>query len=136
MAKRLAAISIMLVLVLTACSSKSDAEAALCDNINSLTDSIQTLKEVNVITDGTDALKASVADIKDKLQAVADSAKDVFQPDVDAATSAVESIQASIDNVQSGTPVTDEALNISTGLAELKQAGEALIATAKDQDCS
>ena len=136
MAKRLAAISIMLVLVLTACSSKSDAEAALCDNINSLTDSIQTLKEVNVITDGTDALKASVTDIKDKLQAVADSAKDVFQPDVDAATSAVESIQASIDNVQSGAPIADEALNISTGLAELKQAGEALIATAKDQDCS
>lgn len=135
MIKRLVAISLPLLLVLTACSSQTDAEAALCDNIDSLDASIQALKDVNVVQDGTDALKSSVEDLKDQLKAVADSATDVLRPDVDAIGSALDSIQASIQNVADGSPIVDEAVNISTGLVELKQAGEGLVETAKSQDC-
>jgi len=136
MIRKLAAASILMVLVVTACSSKTDAEAALCDNIDSLETSIQAVKDVNVITDGTDSLKASLVDLKDRVQAVADAATDVLRPDVDAIRSSLDAIEASIEHVQSGTPIADEAVNISNGLAELKQAGENLVATAKSQDCS
>lgn len=135
MIKKLVAVSLPLLLVLTACSSKTDDEAALCDNIDSLDASIQALKDVNVIQDGTDALKSSVEDLKDRLKAVADSATDVLRPDVDAIGSALDSIQASIQKVTDGAPIVDEAVNISTGLVELKQAGEGLVETARSQDC-
>jgi len=135
MIKKLVALSLPVLLVLTACSSKTDDEAALCDNIDSLGASIQALKDVNVVQDGTDALKSSIDDLKDQLKAVADSATDVLRPDVDAVGSALDSIQASIDKVAEGSPIVDEAVNISTGLVELKQAGESLLETAKSQDC-
>lgn len=136
MIRKLAAISILMVLVVTACSSKTDAEAALCDNIDSLQASIQAVKDVNVITDGTDSLKASLVDLRDRVQAVVDAATDVLRPDLDAIRSSLDAIEASVEHVQSGTPIADEAVNISNGLAELKQAGEGLVATAKSQDCS
>ena len=144
------------VLALAACSSSTDSadsaasyspsEAAMasstsspvlsfCDTVQTLQASLQSLKNMDVVAEGTDALQASVDQIKSDLEGVGASGKDLVSADVETIKTSVDALQASIDNIKSGTPIKDEAVGIAADLASIAQAGEAIMTTAKSQDC-
>jgi hypothetical protein len=142
-------------LALSACSDSTDggtpvaadspSEAAMvvsstpspsfCDSVETLQASLQSLKDMDVIAEGTDALQVSVDQIKSDLEAVGASGADLVGDDVEMIKTSVDSLQGSIDNIKSGTPIKDEAVGISADLASIAQAGEAIVTTAKSQDC-
>jgi ABC-type glycerol-3-phosphate transport system substrate-binding protein len=158
--KKIGAFSTLaVVLLLAACSSSSDSATgtspsaamsvpptmssemvspspAFCDTVAALQTSLDSLKNIDVVKQGTDALQASLTDVKTNLQAVGASAQDLLGPDAQAIQASVDALQTSIDNVKSGTPLTQEAAGIAAGLASLKLASESLVSTAKAQGCT
>ena len=116
---RLAAVAAMFVLTTTgiaACGGDDDDSASsspsLCDDSQALQSSVQDLKDVNVVENGTSSLQSAVTKVKDDADTLVTAAKDEFKPEVDDLTSALSTLATSIGNIVSDgvQPVKDATL--------------------------
>jgi hypothetical protein len=129
--KRLGAVAVLAAAALAAgaCgSSSSGGKPSYCQARNDLQQSITDLKGVDVTAQGTDKLKAQLADVADRAKAVAASTKTDFPDQSGAVQSSVDQLKRSVDAI-SGAPSAQQVVELGTQLAaagsSVKSLGEA-----------
>ena len=80
-------------------SSSSSASKTLCDDSQALKSSIDDLKNVDVVQNGTSAVSSAVTKVTDSATALIDAAKSEFKPEVDDLQSSLQTLGTSITNI-------------------------------------
>src|SRR6478736_5689692 len=100
-ARSAAALVLTTALVAGFAGCSSDKSQACKDSTN-LKNSIQDLRDVNVVKDGPSALTSAYDQVKSDFQALQTTAKDEFGADVTAVSNALSALQSAVQNVASG----------------------------------
>jgi outer membrane murein-binding lipoprotein Lpp len=124
-------IAVPSLLVFSGCSS----ESALCQSIDDLRSDVQSLRDVNVVDDGIDALTTQIDAVKGSLSDVKQEAEDTFASDIDAVEASLTDIESVVQLVQGGTALADVATEATTALSSLVTSIESLVQTVDDQEC-
>ncbi len=122
-------------LLASACSSDSATPATttltpqqvLCADVATLKTDIASTASIDVISQGTDALKASLATIQADFDTLKTSASEVAKPEVDAFDTALKDLKSSIDNLGSGSLTLASAKDVVTAVVATASAGTALV---------
>jgi hypothetical protein len=114
-------------------SSTTAAEPEGCADLAALQTSAQTLTGIEPLADGTDALKAGLADTQAALDAVLASASAGLKPVVEQVGAAFDAVQTAADGLTADT-LTEQAPAIVAALQGLNSALTALGATLS-QEC-
>jgi len=118
-----------------ACSdSKGDTKStttttvSFCDDRDALRTSVDKLKNVNVVEDGTSALNSAVSEVGQAVDALAKSGKSEIQPQVDAVKSSLSKLESAIGDASSSglAPVATAAGEVATAAGKLVTEVEAL----------
>lgn len=125
-------IPVLLVVTVAAagCSDDGDGASSFCDDRVELQDSIQDLRDLNVVDDGIEALDSQLETVLADVDALEASAADL-EPEVGAVKTSIETLQASVASAE--TPV-DKATALVSGLDDINVAWEALT-TASGSEC-
>ena len=125
-------IPVLLIVTVAAagCSDDDDGASSFCDDRVELQDSIQDLRDLNVVDDGIEALDVQLETVLADVDALEASAADL-EPEVGAVKTSIETLQASV--ASAGTPV-DKATALVSGLDDINVAWEALT-TASGSEC-
>jgi hypothetical protein len=110
--------------LLAACGGDDDDSSSLCNDVDALKSSVQELRDVNVVQNGTSELSSALDKVKSDAQALADSAKQDFGPDVDALQQALSTLETALRNVRDNgiTPVQESAQAVQTAAKNLEDA--------------
>lgn len=111
-------------------SPETDATEDVCAARDDLEQSVQGLRDVDVVTGGTDAVEAALGDVRDDLEALRDAAGSDLQDEVSDLESAIEELQGTLDG--STEPATGARL---TALAQAVTAGGTLVSALQDLPC-
>jgi hypothetical protein len=118
--------------LLSACSSPSP----LCQSIEDLQTDVQGLRDVDMSIDGMDEALATEADaVRTSFAEVQQEANDAFSTDISAVESALGGIDDIVQQLQSGTALTDVATQAGAAVTAVVTSIEALVQTAQDQGC-
>lgn len=117
-------------LALAACGSTSSSEPTYCDNINSLKQSVKAVSEVNVVQNGTSALKSSVTQVKDNLAAVEETAGEEFASQTSQLKSSVDQLTSTAQSLKSS-PSTAGVTQLKSDAQAVGAATNELVAAAK-----
>jgi hypothetical protein len=138
----LAAVAAAGVLVLGACGDDADdaaddegsGEAAVCEARAELDSSFAALGDVDIVNDGTDALRDAVEAITDDVDALADAAGDEAGDEVAAVSDTFEALLASVGDIGEGGSAGSGASAVGAALSDF---GEALgdLAVALQTEC-
>ena len=130
--KRFAAATAVLVLAVAgvaACGgddddSSSSSNQTLCDDSQALKTSIDDLKNVDVVQNGTSALSTAVTKVTDSATALIDAAKSEFKPQVDDLQTSLKTLGTSITNIPAKglDPVKEAATGVETSATNLTDA--------------
>jgi hypothetical protein len=77
-----------------------------CSKLTTLQQSVKDLPSTNVVKNGTNALKANVDKIVNNAHAVVDAAKSDFPNETKAITSAIDSLQSTVKQLETGASPT------------------------------
>jgi uncharacterized phage infection (PIP) family protein YhgE len=122
--------ALLLCLTVFAACSDDDADATFCENRSELADSIQSLRDVNVVDDGIDALDEQLDTVQSDVEALRSSAGEL-QPEVDAVRTSITTLRESFDAAPSPTEKADALVS---GLAAVSAAFDDLT-TASGAEC-
>ena len=86
----------------SATSTPTTAPAAVCSDYEALETSLNNLTSLNVMSVGTNGLKAALNDVTSKANALASSSHQEFTPQIDALKTAVSNLSNTIKNVPNG----------------------------------
>jgi hypothetical protein len=117
MAKVAAAAALLVVLSAAACSDDDDDP---CDEEAALEQSVEELRNVDVVATGTDGLNAAVDNVKTDTQDLKDAVAEDLKPQVEALETAVsdaEEILSGIDNDATLNEKVDDVQEALTGVA-------------------
>ena len=103
-------------------SSVAPANDELCADREALSTSVDKLKDLDLVAEGTNGVKSAVTDVKDKLEALRTSAGDELKPQVDAVQSDLDDLEAAIEQLGSG----GAAAAVSTVTSLVSSAGTLL----------
>ena len=122
----------VLVVVTVAGAGCSDdgGTSSFCDDRVELQESIQELRDVNVIDDGIEALDTQLETVLSDVDALRASA-DELEPEVDGLKTSLETLQTSVASAEAP---ADKASALVSGLNEISVAWEALT-TASGSEC-
>jgi hypothetical protein len=79
--------------------ASSTGSEEFCRARGDFNDSIDELKDVNPITDGTQGIESALNDVEDNLQAMRDAASDEARPEIDAFQDSLSDLKNAISNV-------------------------------------
>jgi hypothetical protein len=79
--------------------ASSTGSEEFCQARSDFNDSIDELKDVNPITDGTQGIENALNDVEDNLQAMRDAASDEARPEIDAFQDSFSDLKNAISNV-------------------------------------
>ena len=127
MRKRIIASVAALALLVTACSD--DEVSTFCEDEQQLESSIDTLRDIDIAADGTDALKADVEAVTTALGDLRESGGDEIGDEVDDLQQSLSSLQSGVE-AASGTGAKASAL--VSGLADVQTSLQALLSAAED----
>lgn len=96
--------------------------------------SIDSLRNIDILADGTDAFRASLSDVGDALGALASEASDDLADELDVVRRAVDALDESVPPRDDGTPAGEAVGAVSGALEELSVAVDDLTAEL-DRDC-
>jgi outer membrane murein-binding lipoprotein Lpp len=115
---------VSIAIALAACSSSGDKSDSLCSDVNSLQSSVQQLKDVDVVKNGTSALQSALDKVKQSAAKVHDSAKSEFKSQTDALQTAITSLTTALKNVPANglAPVQQAAQSVKTASTDLQNA--------------
>jgi small-conductance mechanosensitive channel len=108
--------------VLAACGSDDNE---LCKARDDVRRSFERLQAVNVIEQGTNALRPAVDQLRKDLTRLGEEAKDAYGPQVTALRTALESLGTSIRGTE-GQPLTDRIRQSADALQQVRTAAEQL----------
>ena len=129
--KTLAAILLAAGVFASACSSDSATPATTapttCDDVATLKTDIASLASIDVVSQGTDAVKASVATIQADFDNLKTSASADAKAEVDAFDTALTGLKSSIDDLGSAPLTLESAKDVITSAVSTASAGAALV---------
>jgi hypothetical protein len=124
-------------MLIGACGDDDDSSAtttapedAVCDDAQALTASVDDLKEVDLVAEGTDGASAAITAVKDDLSAFSESAGDEVQPQVQAVEDAIDELETAVENLDS-----DPAGTALQAVSDVASSAGTLIATLDDGAC-
>jgi outer membrane murein-binding lipoprotein Lpp len=112
--KRIIPLLAALLLAGAACGDE-DASSA-CEARDELESSVEDLRDIDVLDDGLDALRADVDAVGDDLATFRAEAGDELEPQIDAVRGSIDQIRSTLDS--GGTPA-EIATSIATDMSEL-----------------
>ncbi len=95
------------------------ADTSGCDEVTALKDSLTALTQIDVTSDGTDALMSAAAEVKTDLGAAASAVSSDLQPAVDQVKVGVDDLETALEGVTSGGGLGAAATEVGTALTEL-----------------
>ncbi len=122
---RVVALPLMVILALAAAGCSDDnggtptAATSGCDEVNALQDSLTSLTEVDLVSDGTDALQSAVSDVKTDLDAAVSAVGAELEPVVDEVQTAFGDLESALEGVSSAGGLGAAATEIGNAVAEL-----------------
>jgi uncharacterized phage infection (PIP) family protein YhgE len=133
--KRFAAATAVLVLTVTgvaACggddddSASSSSSKTLCDDSQALKSSIDDLKNVDIVENGTSSLSSALTKVTESATTLIDAAKSDFKPQVDELQTSLKTLGTSIKDIPSKglDPVKEAASGVETSATNLTDAVE------------
>jgi hypothetical protein len=141
----LAGVGLLAALPLAGCSNSSDTASttpaasaaastpapaasggAACEAADAVRTSLQGLLSLNVLKDGTDALKANFATFKADVEALIPAAQEQFAPETTAVKTSVADLQTALDGLKAD-PSVAEAAALAPALASVKTSTQALL---------
>ena len=111
-------------------SSTTDPADDVCTDSQALSASVDDLKDVDLVAEGTDGASAAITAVKDDLAAFSESAGDEVQPEVQAVEDAIDELETAMDNLDS-----DPAGTARQAVSDVASSVSALIATFDDGAC-
>lgn len=99
-----------------------------CEEATALKSSLAALKDVNVRSDGGEALKRAIADVKANLEAARTSASSVLRPELDQVQTALDGLQTATTGLTKDN-LAQKAPQIATALAQVATAAASFTAT-------
>lgn len=133
MRRTIAPVLLSLALVGVACSDDDDDggdASTFCEQRAELRDSVQELRDVNVVEEGVEALDTQLDEVLAEVTDLRASAGELA-PEVDAVKAAADSLKTS---VAAASTLPDKASALVAGLTDLSASWDALT-TASDADC-
>lgn len=112
--KRIIPVFAALLLVGAACSD--DEASPVCEARDQLESSVEQLRDIDVLDDGLDALRADLDAVGDDLAAFRAEAGDELEPQIDAVRGSIDQITSTVD---AGGAPAEIATSIGTGLTDL-----------------
>jgi hypothetical protein len=102
----------------------STSSSSLCSDVNQLQSSLQDLKQVEVVKNGTSSLQTALNNVKQSATKVGDASKGEFKPQVDALQAALSSLSSALKNIRANgvAPVQQAAKSVQTAGTELESA--------------
>jgi methyl-accepting chemotaxis protein len=97
-----------------------DQSASVCDARDDFESSVQTLRDVDVVSGGTDALEAAAQDVRSALDRLDDAARDEFGDEVDA-------VRASLDELADALRSFGDDGNTSDAASKVSDAATAVV---------
>jgi hypothetical protein len=121
-----------LVLGAGACGDDDDdAQSKVCDAQSQLNKDVDKLKSMDLSSTSVDDVKNTVSDIDNDLKDLKDAGSDKFKPQIDAVSSAYDSLKTTVSNLGSSSSLDD----IKSGLTNLGDAAKDLKTSAEDNNC-
>jgi hypothetical protein len=122
---------------LTACGDDSDssgttttssAEQAYCADADQLKSDVASIKDMEVVADGTDAVTTQISTLKDDLSALKSSAGDVASPEISTFETALDDLQSALSAV-SGDLTLANASDVVSAVQSVATTGTAVVTT-------
>lgn len=110
----------------TVSASPTGSTAAICADAEATKASLKGIVDVNVLQDGTDALKSNFATFKSDAETLIASAQTQFAPETDAVKASISDLQTAIGNVKDS-PSVAEVAALAPALASIKSTTQALL---------
>jgi len=112
----------------TACSSDSGssssstttAKQAVCADRDNLKKSVDDLKNLSVASEGKNGVESALKKVKTNIDALGQSAKAAYKPDVDAVKSALDQLQSAVDNFGNQS-ISQSVQDIGTAISKVGQ---------------
>ena len=115
----------------TVSASPTTSAAAFCNDATAAKASLKGIVDINVLQDGTDALKSNFATFKADADTLIASAQVQFAPETEAVKSSLAALQTAIDALKEKPSVTEVAA-LAPALASIKTSTEALFEAIDD----
>jgi hypothetical protein len=112
-------------------TTEAGSSDELCDERAALRSSIEDLKNVDVLKDGTSALEEPLADVKDNVAAVRSAASSEVKPEADALNSAIQDLENAVKNPSAGGIAA-----VATAASKVASAGTALMTSLDSLKCN
>jgi uncharacterized protein YoxC len=126
-----ALIALATALIIAGCSQSQSDTNALCDAKDNFAASVQTLKEVDVVKEGTSALRAALEQVQADGQAFMKEAKSSYGAEVNDLETSLSQLGTALRQVGS-----DQSQPVASAAAELQTSASALIDKVQASDCS
>ena len=124
--KRMIPVVVALLLAGAACSD--DGASSVCEARDELENSVEELRDINVLDDGLDALRSDLDTVAGNLATFRAEAGDELEPQIDAVRDAIDQVRSTVDS--SGSPA-EVATSIRTGVSGLTTAWNELAEAAR-----
>jgi hypothetical protein len=131
--RRMLALAVIPAVVLVSSCSKS--QSALCQDAQTLKDSVQALTQVDFQTGGAEALSTAVDNVKAAAGNLGDEAKTTFGSQIASIQTQLTALGAAVDQVKGGASVASVAPTVLAALTAMKTSLSDLKTTAQDQNC-
>jgi len=107
-------------------TTTTSADQAYCDDVATLKTDLDSLASLDVISQGTDALKQQVTKVEDSLTALKSSAKGSAATQIDEFDSSLTDLKSSIDKLGSGDLTLANAGEALTAVSTTVTSGQAV----------
>lgn len=114
----------------TTAASDSAPSGDVCADREALSSSVQALEDLDVRTEGTEGLPATITSLKGDLAALQDSVDDEVKPQVQAVQDSVDELETAVDNIDS-----DGAAQAATAVASVATAAATLLDSLESAGC-
>jgi DNA repair ATPase RecN len=120
------------------CSDDDDDSAtptpSVCEQADTLEQSVEDLTSLDVIASGTDGLTAAVDQVRTDAEALKQTASDAIAPEVDALTTAIDDARETVSSLDSDASLSSRIAEIESALEGIATAADNL-KDALDQEC-
>jgi hypothetical protein len=134
----LTAAAIGLLTVMAACSDDDDGDTtptpSVCDQKDAVETAVTDLADIDVLSEGTDALNDNVANVKTELADLKTVASEDVQPEVDALDAAISDAEETLSTIGDDATLNEKIDDVQAALTGIATASQDL-ATALDNDC-
>jgi uncharacterized phage infection (PIP) family protein YhgE len=124
--------------VVAACGDDDDEATPtpnVCDQADAVRESVQAVGDIDVLSEGTDALSAAVDEVRTDLQALAGGVSDALAPDVDALTSAVDDARDVLSDITDDSSLNEKIDSVQEALTGIATAWSDLETAVSDAGC-